>query len=63
VCRARLEKRAQGPSASDGRLEIFDDFVRSYEAVTELPETQHVRFDTCLPATQTEARVRALLGQ
>lgn len=35
VSRARLRERARTQSVSDGRLEIFDDFVRSYEPVSE----------------------------
>jgi aminoglycoside phosphotransferase family enzyme/predicted kinase len=46
VCRARLSERAKGPSESDGRSEIFDDFVARYEPVTELPGEQHAVIDS-----------------
>lgn len=42
VCRARLRERAKGPSVSDGRLEIFDDFLAKWEPVTELSPEEHV---------------------
>jgi predicted kinase len=49
VARARLRERASGASVSDGRLEIFDQFVARYEAVTELEDTEHFVADTTLP--------------
>ncbi len=49
VCRKRLEVRAQQRSVSDGRIEIFDDFVASWEGVTELPADEHLVLDTARP--------------
>jgi uncharacterized protein len=46
VARARLRARAEGPSISDGRLEIFDEFVARYEPVTELSPEEHFRIDS-----------------
>jgi aminoglycoside phosphotransferase family enzyme/predicted kinase len=46
VARARLGARARGPSVSDGRLEIFDEFVASYEPVSELPQEELFRIDS-----------------
>ena len=46
VARARLASRAGGPSVSDGRLEIYDDFAARYEPATELAPSEHVRVDT-----------------
>ncbi len=46
VARARLAQRARAPSVSDGREEIFDEFVARYEAVTELPHNEHWPVDT-----------------
>ena len=60
LCRERLRKRALGPSASDGRSEIFDAFVRSYEPVVELAPEQHLRIDTSLEKVVVDARLRAL---
>lgn len=61
VCRQRLRKRAQGPSISDGRAEIFDDFVRSYEAVNELAATEHLRIDTSAPPEEQHKQLRSLV--
>lgn len=49
VCRTRLAERAKTPSLSDGRLEIFDDFVAKFEQVAELPEELHCVVDTSAP--------------
>jgi uncharacterized protein len=46
VARERLGQRARAPSVSDGRLEIFDDFVARYEPVKELPQAEHWVLDT-----------------
>jgi aminoglycoside phosphotransferase family enzyme/predicted kinase len=60
VCRQRLQQRAQGPSTSDGRADIFDEFVRSYEPVDELAPLQHVRIDTSAPAARVREQLRSL---
>lgn len=60
VCKQRLEQRARGASVSDGRAEIFDAFVRSFEAVAELDSSQHVRVDTSEDARHVSERLRAL---
>ncbi len=57
ICRQRLEVRARTANVSDGRLEIFDDFVASWQAVEELPKTEHLLIDTSLPL---EANIEAL---
>src|SRR5690606_37178997 len=49
VCRARLRERARGKSVSDGRLEVFDDFVSKWEPVRELPDDVHLVLDTSRP--------------
>ncbi|MEO8184010.1 MAG: AAA family ATPase [Deltaproteobacteria bacterium] len=46
VSRARLVERARGPSESDGRSQIFDDFVAHYEPITELDPAERVVVDT-----------------
>jgi aminoglycoside phosphotransferase family enzyme/predicted kinase len=62
VCRARLRERAKAaPSASDGRLDIFDAFMRSYEPVTELPRNEYWEFDTSCSREQTAAQLSAVL--
>jgi aminoglycoside phosphotransferase family enzyme/predicted kinase len=55
TCRARLEERARSESVSDGRVAIFDEFVRRFEAVSELPATQHVVVDTDSPGEVARA--------
>jgi len=60
VCRERLRERARGPSVSDGRLDIFDAFMRSFEPFSELLPKQHVRVDTQRDFANTEARLRTI---
>jgi len=59
VCRARLAKRARGPSISDGREEILEAFVSRFEPVDELPPAEHIRIDTTGPFEANLARLRA----
>lgn len=46
VCRARLTERERGPSESDGRRQIFEQFVARYEPIDGLPPGEHLRVDT-----------------
>jgi uncharacterized protein len=46
VCRARLAERARGPSESDGRAQIFEQFVAQYEPIDGLPAGEHLVVDT-----------------
>jgi aminoglycoside phosphotransferase family enzyme/predicted kinase len=48
-CKRRLAERARNPSVSDGRLEVFDDFVARFEPVTELSPEEHFVVDTSQP--------------
>jgi predicted kinase len=57
VCRERVARRSRGPS--DGRPAIFDDFLARYEAVTELPQDEHVVLDTTAPLPRSLAALRA----
>jgi predicted kinase len=57
VARARLRDRARGPSVSDGRLEIFDDFVAGYETVDELPRGEHWSLDTSVSTDTSLAQL------
>ncbi|MEZ4585149.1 MAG: AAA family ATPase [Gemmatimonadales bacterium] len=59
VCRARLGKRALGPSVSDGREEILQAFVSRFEPVDELPPEEHILIDTTGPFEVNLARLRA----
>ena len=70
VCLARLAVREQGPSVSDGRRAIFDEFVARYEPVTATGADERVIVDTTKPMgenlrwlrTQLPAWPQGLLG-
>ncbi|MCA9604236.1 MAG: AAA family ATPase [Myxococcales bacterium] len=57
ICKARLRVRDKQTSVSDGRLEIFDDFMKKWEAVEELPAEEHLVVDT---AREMEGVVESL---
>jgi uncharacterized protein len=59
VSRARLERRAQKRSVSDGRLELFDEFAKSYEPVRELPPESFLSVSTDGPAGAALTQVLA----
>ena len=46
VCRERLLRRDRGPSVSDARLGLMDDFIASWEPVDELESAEHLVLDT-----------------
>jgi aminoglycoside phosphotransferase family enzyme/predicted kinase len=62
VCRERLHARAKGPSVSDGRKEIYDAFIASWEPVTELPPAEHVVVDTTRPARENVGELREVMA-
>jgi predicted kinase len=63
VCRDRLARREARPSVSDGRLEVFDDFVAGWEPVTEIDPANHVVVDTTQPLERNvDALCRRLPG-
>jgi predicted kinase len=61
VCRARLRKRAEGTSVSDGRLEIFDAFCASYEPPSELDARERITIDTSRPIPDNVAQLSGRL--
>ncbi len=61
IAKERLVERAKHASVSDGRLEIFDDFVARWEAVEEFSDREHVQLDTARPITDTLVTLRAAL--
>ncbi|HSF16007.1 MAG TPA: AAA family ATPase [Vicinamibacteria bacterium] len=61
VSRERLLQRREEVGASDGRLEIFDDFVKEWEPVIELPAEEHVVVDTTKPLGETMQLLRRRL--
>lgn len=58
TCRHRLERRARRAHISDGRLAIFDDFVKRFEPFEELPASQHLVLDTAGSLADNLAAVR-----
>ena len=60
--RARLVERSRRTGVSDGRLEILDDFLASWQPVDELQPAEHLRLDTTLPLEATTAALRARLA-
>jgi predicted kinase len=53
LSRERLRQRAQGPSVSDGRAEVFEAFLASYQPVTELAPELHLQLATDRPLADT----------
>jgi predicted kinase len=60
VCRARLTSRSRGPS--DGRPALLEEFVASFEPMTELASSEHVVVDTTQPVERTIDALRARLS-
>jgi uncharacterized protein len=61
ICRERLRQRARAASVSDGRLEIFDDFVARWEPIDELPADEHLVIDTAGPLANSLVVLRNAL--
>ncbi len=59
----RLEERAKRPSISDGRREIYDAFMQSFEPLSELPERALCRIDTDGPLEANVARLRDCIAR
>jgi aminoglycoside phosphotransferase family enzyme/predicted kinase len=62
LLRARLQKRARTRSVSDGRLEILDAFMASYQPFDEMPAGAHLRLDTSRSKDLVLGDLRAWLG-
>ncbi len=62
LCRRRLRERARSASTSDGRLEIFDDFVASWEPTDEMPEARRMELDTTRPVESSLESLLERLG-
>jgi hypothetical protein len=59
VCKARLAARETQPGVvSDGRLAIFDTFVKEWQPVTELAPEEHVIVHTSVNEAETHREVR-----
>ncbi len=61
IAKDRLRERARHASVSDGRLEIFDDFVARWEPIDELPDSEHLVLDTSRSIDDNLAKIRAVL--
>jgi uncharacterized protein len=61
VSRCRLRDRALGPSISDGRSEILEEFVERYEPVVELDAAEHVVVHSAGPVNQTLGQLASQL--
>jgi len=61
ICRDRLRQRARAASVSDGRLEIFDDFVARWQPIDELPAREHLVIDTAGPLADNLVELRNAL--
>jgi aminoglycoside phosphotransferase family enzyme/predicted kinase len=61
VCRSRLRARDQARTISDGRVELYDEFARSFEPVDELAPEHHIVVDTTTPLARSAAAIRQLL--
>ena len=57
LCRQRLHQRSRQQSVSDGRLEIFDDFLAGWQPVRELPAGEHLILDTSRPLAANLSRI------
>lgn len=62
LCKSRLRRRKVENEVSDGRIEIFDEFAKSFEPVTELPAEEHIKADTSEPLPITIESIRPFLG-
>jgi aminoglycoside phosphotransferase family enzyme/predicted kinase len=56
-CRRRLRRRAETRTISDGRLEIFDDFLARWERIDEIAPREHVVVDTSLSIDENAKRL------
>ena len=61
TCVKRLEQRAKEQTVSDGRLEILDDFIASWEAVDELSSDEYLNIDNTLPVESNMQTLRERL--
>jgi aminoglycoside phosphotransferase family enzyme/predicted kinase len=63
VALKRLAERAQGPSVSDGRREIYDEFLASWEPATELPAKLISTLDTSAPQRVLDAHLDEIVSR
>ena len=61
TCLARLKARGLERGVSDGRIEIFHDFVKRWEPVIEFEEAQHLVLDTALSLEDNIERLASVI--
>jgi aminoglycoside phosphotransferase family enzyme/predicted kinase len=59
----RLKKRAECPSESDGRIEIFDAVALTYQATSEIAPHCHLALNTALPLAENLQRCLSRLAE
>ena len=62
TCLARLAERDKQRGVSDGRTDIFADFVKKWERVDELSPEQHLVLDTAESLESNIERVRGVMA-
>jgi len=55
-------REARGTHESDARTDLLDEFEARFEPVDELPQSEHVRLDTSVPAEENRRRLEELLA-
>jgi hypothetical protein len=56
-----LPRKTPGAGEDEDRLEVFDDFARSWEPVDELDPSEHLVVDTDQPLAASVKRLRSEL--
>lgn len=58
LTRERLRLRRRHPGVSDGRVELYDEFVARWEPMSELPPAEHHVIDTSSPVDDNVGEIR-----
>jgi len=61
LCRERLREREKTRTVSDGRIEVFGDFARSWEPVDDLDVSEHVVLDASEPVAANLATLASTI--
>jgi len=62
TARARLAERAREPSVSDGRADMLEAFIASFEPINELAPAEHLRIDTSRQLAENVELLRERIG-
>ncbi len=63
ICRERLQRREGQKTTSDGRAELLDEFIRSWEPVQGMDAKEYVVIDTSSPKPDTEVKLERALAE